>query len=531
MENSNDGIIGRSGARVGDRGLVRATLGEWMENVARDYPDNDALVYHDRGLRLSYREFNAVCRRAAKAFYALGVRKDDKVAIWAPNVPEWAITAFGCVKIGAVLVTVNTNYKIFELEYLMRQSDSKVLLFSDGIKGSDYLAILSELLEDRGRVPVLEHVIHLAKHDGSSPPVPQGISEWDEFLKLGDGVSDETLDAVMAELDPDDIINMQYTSGTTGFPKGVCLTHYNILNNGKSIGDCMALTPKDRLCIPVPFFHCFGMVLAMMACVTHASAMVPVEVYSPLQVMQTVQGQRCTALHGVPTMFIFILEHPDFEKFDFSSLRTGIMAGSTCPMEVMKSVQSRLNMREIVITYGQTESSPGITMSQTDDPLEKRVSTVGRLLPFVEAKIADPETGAELPDGTPGEICSRGYHIMKGYYKMPEATAQAIDAEGWLHTGDIGVRDSEGYYSITGRLKDMIIRGGENIYPREIEELLYTHPGVSDVQVVAVPSRKFGEEVCAFVIPAEGASVDEAGIKDFVASRMSRHKIPSFVLL
>ena len=527
---------------VGMPGLVRATIGDWMEMVARDYPDNDALVYHDLGLRLSYRAFNEQCRRAAKAFYALGVRKGEKVAVWAPNVPEWAIAAFGCAKLGAVLVTVNTNYKIFELEYLLRQSDAKALLFSDGIKGSDYLAILRELIAERGadghypRVPELRHIIHLAKHDGSSPTQADGISEWEDFLALGDGVPDAVLDQIMAGLDPDDIINMQYTSGTTGFPKGVCLTHYNILNNGKCIGECMAFSPQDRLCIPVPFFHCFGMVLAMLACVTHATAMVPVEVYSPLQVMRTVQAERCTALHGVPTMFIFILEHPDFDTYDFSSLRTGIMAGATCPMEVMKNVCTKMNMRDIVITYGQTESSPGITMSRTDDPLERRVATVGRVLPHVEAKIIDPETGQEVPDGAPGEICSRGYHIMKGYYKMPEATAAAIDADGWLHTGDIGVRDAEGYYSITGRLKDMIIRGGENIYPREIEELLYTHPQIKDVQVVGIPSRKFGEEVCAFVIPQataapiEGTALDEEGVQTYVRERMSRHKVPSLVM-
>ncbi|MCL2004423.1 MAG: AMP-binding protein, partial [Oscillospiraceae bacterium] len=454
--------------RVGTPGLVRATLGDWMEMVARDHPDNDALIYHDLGLRLSYRAFNEQCRRAARAFYALGVRKGEKVAVWAPNVPEWAIAAFGCAKLGAVLVTVNTNYKIFELEYLLRQSDSKVLLLSDGIKGSDYPAILRELISERDadgtfpRVPELRHIIHLPKRDGSSPDPGEGISAWEDFLSLAGSVSDGTLDAVMAGLDPDEVINMQYTSGTTGFPKGVCLTHYNILNNGKCIGECMAFTPEDRLCIPVPFFHCFGMVLAMLACVTHAAAMIPVEVYSPLQVMRTVQAERCTALHGVPTMFIFILEHPEFDRYDFSSLRTGIMAGATCPMEVMKNVCSKMNMSEIVITYGQTESSPGITMSRTDDPLERRVATVGRVLPHVEAKIVDPETGLEVPDGTPGEICSRGYHIMKGYYKMPEATAAAVDPDGWLHTGDLGVRDGQGNYSITGRLKDMVLRGGEN---------------------------------------------------------------------
>lgn len=508
--------------------LLNYTLGDWMDKMAREHGDNEGLVYPGRRLRLTYKELNETARRAARSLLAMGVRKGDHVAVWSQNTPEWIYTLHACAKIGAILVTVNTNYKIFELEYLLRQSDTKVLVFGDGIKGSDYHEILRELLQDRSRVPVLTHLIHMEKADG--PKADEGILPWSEFMTLCDKVSDAELDEVQRQQDIHDVINMQYTSGTTGFPKGVMLTHHNILNNGFFIGENMKFTPKDRLCICVPFFHCFGLVLAQMAAITHATTMVPVEAYSPVAVMETIQAERCTALHGVPTMFIFILDHPDFQKYDFSSLRTGIMAGSTCPIEVMRRVIAEMNQKELVIVFGQTESSPGMTMSSTDDTLERRVSTVGRLLPFCEGKIVDPETGLELPPNTVGEICTRGYHIMKGYYNMPEATAAAVDKDGWLHTGDLGTCDEEGYYVITGRLKDMIIRGGENVYPREIEELLYTHPDIQDSQVVGVPSKKFGEEVCAFVVRRDGSALTEDGVKEYVRSKMSRHKIPSYVI-
>ncbi|MCL1807940.1 MAG: AMP-binding protein [Oscillospiraceae bacterium] len=508
--------------------LLHSTIGGWMDKMAREYGDCDALVYHDRNLRLNYRELNDVARRTARALLALGVQKGDHVAVWATNTPEWIYTLHGCAKIGAVLVTVNTNYKIFELEYLLRQSDAKVLIFCDGIKQSDYHEILGELLQDLSRVPVLEHIVHMNEPGGRK--AAKGIIPWSEFIRRSVETPAETLKTIQAGLDEHEIINMQYTSGTTGFPKGVMLTHHNILNNGFFIGENMKFTEKDRLCICVPFFHCFGLVLAQMACITHATAMVPVEVYSPKAVMETVQAERCTALHGVPTMFIFILDHPDFKQYDFSSLRTGIMAGSTCPIEVMRRVIAEMNQRELVIVFGQTESSPGMTMSSTGDSLERRVSTVGRLLPFCEGKIIDPETGLEVPPDTVGEICTRGYHIMKGYYKMPEATQAAIDKDGWLHTGDLGTCDEEGYYVITGRLKDMIIRGGENIYPRELEELLYTHPDIQDSQVVGVSSQKLGEEVCAFVVRRAGSSLTEENVKEYVKTKMSRHKIPSYVI-
>ncbi|MDR0293484.1 MAG: AMP-binding protein [Oscillospiraceae bacterium] len=507
--------------------LLHSTLGDWMDRMAREHGDSDALVYHGRGLRLTYNELNGVARRTARALLALGVKKGDHVAVWATNMPEWVYTLHGCAKIGAVLVTVNTNYKIFELEYLLRQSDSKVLVFCDGTKTNDYHEILGELLKDLSRVPKLEHIIHIDEPGGRK--AASGVIPWSRFIRGAGDVPAEELGAIQAGLDEHEIVNMQYTSGTTGFPKGVMLTHHNILNNGYFIGENMKFTEKDRLCICVPFFHCFGLVLAQMACITHATAMVPVDVYSPVAVMETVQAERCTALHGVPTMFIFILDHPDFGKYDFSSLRTGIMAGSTCPVEVMRRVNEQLGQRELVSVFGQTECSPGMTMSHADDTLERRTTTVGKLMPFTEGRIVDPETGKEVPPGVTGEIVTRGYHLMRGYYNMPEATAAAIDADGWLHTGDLGTCDGEGYYVITGRLKDMIIRGGENIYPREIEELLYTCPDVQDSQVVGVQSRQFGEEVAAFVIRREGSAIDGEGVKEYVRGRMSRHKVPGYV--
>ncbi len=518
--------------------FLHATIGDWLDNMAATYPDHDALCYPDRGLRLSYRQLNEKSRDTAKGLLAAGITKGDHVAIWATNYPEWVYTLFGCAKIGAILVTVNTNYKIFELEYLLRQSDARMLIFSDGIKNLDYLPILQELLPElhtmpaaaftAARLPLLRRVIHLPKN-GSTADEP-AIAPFAAMVADGNRITDDMLNTVQASLNEHEVINIQYTSGTTGFPKGVMLTHFNILNNGYFIGENMKFTHNDRLCIPVPFFHCFGLVLAIMASITHGATMVPVETYSPHEVLKAIQAEKCTAVHGVPTMFIFILDHPEFANFDVTSLRTGIMAGSTCPEEVMRRVLTQMNMSEVVITYGQTECSPGMTMSQTDDPLELRVSTVGRLLPHAEGKVVDPETGDICPAGVPGEICTRGYHLMKGYYNMPEATAAAIDSDGWLHTGDIGTCTEDGYYSITGRIRDMIIRGGENIYPREIEELMYRHPAVSDVQVVGVPSQKFGEEVCAFVITKEGAQQDADDLLQFVAARMSRHKIPSYIL-
>jgi fatty-acyl-CoA synthase len=463
----------------------------------------------------------------------LGVEKGEHIAIWATNVPEWVITQFGSPKIGAVMVTVNTNYKEFELEYLLKQSDATTLLLVGGTKDSDFVKILNGLCPELGecepgklesaRVPLLKNVIFLGKDRHP------GMFTWEDIMDLGNEVSDEELAARQASLDPGDVVNMQYTSGTTGFPKGVMLTHRNLVGNACSVADCMRFTHEDRLCIPVPFFHCFGCVLGTMTCMVSGATMVPVETFNPARVLEAVEKERCTAVHGVPTMFITELEQMERVKYDTSSLRTGIMAGSPCPTEVMKKVVNTMGAREITITYGQTEASPGITMTRVDDPLDLRVASVGRALPGVEVKIVNPETGEEVPRGVQGELCARGYNVMKGYYKMPEATAAAIDKEGWLHTGDLAVMDENGYCKITGRLKDMIIRGGENIYPREIEEFLYTHPLIKDVQVVGVPSVKYGEEVMAFIQLKEGYSVTPEDIQAFCSGKIARYKIPKYI--
>ncbi|GAB7028294.1 AMP-binding protein [Geotalea toluenoxydans] len=509
------------------------TIGGLLDHIAATYPDNDALVYPELGLRYSYRQFNEVCRQVAKGLLKLGIRKGENVAIWAYNVPEWVILQFATAKIGAVLVTVNTAYKSAELEYLLNQSDSTTLFLVKSWKDTDYVATLGEVVPelataDNGRVhtpklPFLKNLVYIG--DGT----PSGMLNFHSLVEGGKDVSDAELAAVESTLDIHDTINMQYTSGTTGFPKGVMLTHHNLVNNGFNIGECMKFTERDRLCIPVPFFHCFGSVLAVMASVTHGTTMVPVELFDPLKVLQTIEKERCTAVHGVPTMFIAELEHPDFSKFDLSTLRTGIMAGSVCPIEVMKRVVKDMNMRDITIVFGQTESSPGITQSRTDDPVELRVATVGRALPGAEVKIVDIETGATLPPGKQGELCARGYMVMKGYYKMPEETAKVIDRDDWLHTGDLAVMDESGYCKITGRIKQMIIRGGENIYPKEIEEYLYTHPKISDVQIYGVPDRKFGEQVMAAVILKKGEIMTEDEVKDFCRGRIANYKIPKYV--
>lgn len=512
---------------------IELTVGALLDDITGKFPDNEALIYVERGLRYSYREFNERCRQVAKGLLRMGVKKGDHLAIWAYNVPEWVVLQFATAKIGAVLVTVNTSYKSAELEYIMKQSDSKFLFLVQGFKDTDYIqtlaAVVPELAEsEQGKLesrdlPFLKHVVFLGEG------APAGTINFEKIVELGREVPDTELHAVEKTLSVHDVINMQYTSGTTGFPKGVMLTHHNLVNNGFNIGECMRFTEKDRLCIPVPFFHCFGCVLAVMACVTHGSTMVPVEIFDPLKVLQAVEKERCTALHGVPTMFIAELEHPRFPEFDLTSLRTGIMAGSNCPIEVMRRVIRDMHASEITIAYGQTESSPVITQTRTDDPIELKVSTVGRVLPNVELKIVDIESGAELPPGKQGELCTRGYLVMKGYYKMPEETAKAIDADGWLHTGDLAVMDEHGYCKITGRIKNMIIRGGENIYPREIEEFLYTHPKISDVQVYGVPDRKYGEQVMAAVVLKQGSEMSEAEVKEFCRGRIANYKIPKYV--
>jgi fatty-acyl-CoA synthase len=513
--------------------LLNTTIGKLLEEKARLHPEHEAVIYSDRNLRWTYKEFDEVCRKAAKGFMKLGIEKGEHVAAWSTNTPEWLITQFSTGKMGAVLVTVNTNYRTSELEYLLKQSDSTTIILMDTWKDSSYIEMLYEIVPElkssepgmvvSSRLPFLKNVIILG-----TKKYP-GTYSWEDIVRLGETVSDKDLDERMNSLEVDDVINMQYTSGTTGFPKGVMLTHSNIVNNGFNIANCMKLTQTDRLCIPVPFFHCFGCVLGTMACVSVGATMVPVQEFSPKRVLQTVQKERCTGLHGVPTMFIAELNDPDFDQYDLSTLRTGIMAGSNCPIEVMKAVIEKMGATEITIAYGQTESSPVITQTRTDDPIELRVETVGKALPNVEVKIVEPGSNKEVPRGVQGEMCTRGYHVMKGYYKNEHATRDAIDKDGWLHTGDLAVMDENGYCKITGRLKDMIIRGGENIYPREIEEFLYTHPKVLDVQIVGIPDAVYGEEVMAWIILKEGELATSAEIKEFCQGKISKHKIPRFI--
>ncbi len=513
--------------------LLRKTVGEIVREQAKLYPAQEAYVYPEHGIRKTYKEFDEETDELAKAFIGMGIEKGENVAIWSDNKKEWLLSQYATGKMGAVLVTVNTNYQATELEYLMKQSDATTLILDESFKGTSYIDIIRTVCPElaigkrgsisSGKLPHLKRIILMTERE------EQGMYKWSEFMAQADKVTNEQLEEQFQSLDPDDVINIQYTSGTTGFPKGVMLTHNNVVNNGKQIGDYMKLTEQDRICIPVPFFHCFGCVLGTLAAVTHGSAMILLEQFDPLRVLQAVQDEKCTALHGVPTMFIAELNHPDFKNYDTSTLRTGIMAGSVCPIEVMKRVIEDMGASEITICYGQTEASPVITQTKTDDPIEKRVSTVGKPHPNVEVKIIDPVTGEELPVGVPGELCTRGYNIMKGYYNNAEATREAIDEEGWLHTGDIAVMDADGYIDITGRIKDMVIRGGENIYPKEVEEFLYTHPEIADVQVVGVPDSKYGEELMAWIIPKKDVHLDEESVREFCKGSISHHKIPKYI--
>jgi fatty-acyl-CoA synthase len=513
--------------------LLSITIGKLLQEKARLHPNHEAVVYADRDLRMTYEEFDQYCRKIAKGLMKLGIEKGDHIAIWASNTPEWLACQFATGKMGGVLVTVNTNYRTAELEYLLKQSDSNTIILMNQFKDSSYIDMLYEIVPElkdskpgqleSTKLPFLKNVIVLGSH--SYP----GTFNFEDIVKLSDDIEDGKLEQRMDSLDPDDVINMQYTSGTTGFPKGVMLTHSNIINNAYNIANCMKLTKDDKLCIPVPFFHCFGCVLGTMACVTVGATMVPVQEFHPRKVLQTVQDEKCTGLHGVPTMFIAELNDPEFHSYDLSSLRTGIMAGSNCPIEVMKAVIEKMGAKEITIAYGQTESSPVIMQTRTDDPIEVRVDSVGRALPNVEVKIVEPGTSLEVPVGVQGELCTRGYHVMKGYYKNPEATLEAIDEDGWLHTGDLAVMDENGYCKITGRLKDMIIRGGENIYPREIEEFLYQHSKVLDVQVVGIPDEVYGEEVMAWIILKEGQIATIEEIQEYCKGKISKHKIPRYM--
>ena len=518
---------------MGEYIVIEKTIGDIVDETAKKYPNNDALVYVDRGLRLSYKEFKEKVDKIAKSLMALGIKRGDHIAVWAYNVPEWVYLQFASAKIGAVLVTVNTYYKAKELEYLLMQSDTTTLFLVESFKDVNYVEMARKVVPnlsdtepgniDLDDLPFLKNIVFIGDD------APKGMFSFSEFEDMHQQISDDQLLDRQSSLDPQDTINMQYTSGTTGFPKGVELTHHNIVNNAYYVGETMGMTEKDRLCIPVPFFHCFGCVMSTLNSVIHGSAMVPIEQFDAGKVLESIEHEKCTALQGVPTMFIAELRHPDFDEFTLSSLRTGIMAGSSCPIEVMKEAMEKMYLKEITIAYGLTEASPVITMTRRDDPIEKRVETVGKVLPHIDAKIIDPETGDELPPGEPGELIARGYNIMKGYYKMPDKTNESI-VDGWLHSKDLAVMDEDGYFSILGRTDDMIIRGGENVYPREIEEFLYTHEKVEDVAVVGVPSEKYGEEVCAFIKLKEGEQATEEEIKSFCNEGISRFKIPKYIL-
>ena len=509
------------------------TIGRTLRETTSRYPDHEALVYPALGLRQNYREFSQECIRVAKGFMAIGVKKGDHVSVWTTNLPEWLYMQFGLGMIGAVLVTINTNYKSHDLKYIVGHSDSTTLVLMEGYRDTNYYetvqAVVPELAGsapgrlESAALPVLKNLVYIGER-GQTP----GMFRFDDLIRLGESVTDENLATRERSLSVHDVINMQYTSGTTGFPKGVMLTHYNIVNNAFMLAEVMGMTPTDRLLIQVPYFHCFGCVLSTMNAVCSGSAMVVMEFFDPAKTLAAIAREQCTAVNGVPTMFIAMLNHPDFEKYDMSSLRTGIMAGAPCPVEVMNQVRTKMHCPEIVIAFGQTECSPVMTMTRRDDDVELRVATVGRLLDNIEGKVVDPDTGADLPPNSQGEIVTRSACVMKGYYKMPEETAKAVDADGWLHTGDLGTMDGNGYFRITGRIKDMIIRGGENIYPREIEEFLLGHPKVSDVQVVGIPDKKYGEQVLAAIQLKAGATATAEEFSAYCRDRIARHKIPKY---
>ncbi len=513
--------------------LLYETIGNLFDQTVSRFPDREALVVRHQDIRWSYTQYQAEIERLARGLLALGVKPGDRVGIWAPNCFEWCLTQFATAKIGAILVCINPAYRLYELEYALNKVQCKVIISAESFKSSHYLKMLQELAPEladcepgvlqSAKLPDLKIVIRL----GDEPTA--GMLNFTAVCEMGGDVESRQLEALKDQLQPDDPINIQFTSGTTGSPKGATLTHVNILNNGNIVGDGMHLTEQDRLCVPVPLYHCFGMVAGNLACIAHGSTMVlPDEAFDPLSTLQAVEDERCTALHGVPTMFIAELDCPQFADFDLSSLRTGIMAGAPCPVEVMRKVLDRMHMSEVLIAYGQTELSPVCHMTAADDPVDKRVATVGKPGPHLEVKILD-ENGRVTPIGGRGEICTRGYSVMQGYWDDPERTTETIDQAGWLHSGDLGVMDEEGYVQIVGRIKDLIIRGGENVYPREVEEFLYTHPAIQDVQVFGVPDSKYGEQICAWVQLKEGQSLTEEALKTYCRGQITHFKIPHYV--
>ncbi len=509
------------------------TIGGLLRETAAKIPAHEALVCPEFDVRMNYQEFLGHCVKVAKGFMALGINKGDHVSVWTTNLPEWVYMQFGLSMIGAVLVTVNTNYKSHELEYILKQSDSTTLVHMHEHRDTNFYNTVCEVIPElknsrpgdlkTTKLPSLKNVVYI----GKSKDTP-GMFAFADVVALGDKISDGDLAAREKSLSVHDPINMQYTSGTTGFPKGVMLTHYNIVNNARMVGDVMGMTDKDKLLIQVPLFHCFGCVMSTLNSVYHGSTMIVLEAFDPLKALQAIDKEKCTAINGVPTMFIAMLNHPDFSKYDTKSLRTGIMAGAPCPVEVMNEVREKMHCSEVVIAFGQTECSPVMTMTRRDDPVELRVSTVGRLLPDIEGKIVDPDTNEDVPVNVQGEIVTRSSCVMKGYYKMPEETAKAIDKDGWLHTGDLGTVDENGYFKVTGRIKDMIIRGGENIYPREIEEFLHKNPKINDVHVVGIPDKKYGEQVLAAIQLKEGEKSSAEEMVEYCTGKIARHKIPRY---
>lgn len=516
-----------------DKPLLGMTIGDQFDLTASIYPDNPALIARQQNVRLTYRELQAQINQCAKSLLQLGFQKGQRVGIWSPNRAEWTITQFATSKIGVVLVNINPSYRLHEIEYVLKQSGCSAIIISPAFKTSNYTEMMQTLAPELAhsepgklkaeKLPELTTIIRM-----TAEKIP-GMFTWDELLTKGDDVTDEQLVTRQREQEFDDPINIQYTSGTTGFPKGATLSHHNILNNGYFVADLQNITHEDKVCIPVPLYHCFGMVMGNLGCITHGATMVyPSEGFEPLATMEAVQEEKCTSLYGVPTMFIAELNHPDFSKFDYSSLRTGVMAGSPCPVEVMKKVQTLMNMSDVEICYGMTETSPVSTQTRIGSPLEKQVSTVGQISPHLEIKIVDPATNTIVPISSAGELCTRGYSVMLGYWNNVEATTAAIDVARWMHTGDLATMDEEGYVNIVGRIKDLIIRGGENVYPREVEEFLYTHPKISDVQVIGVPDEKYGEAIMAWVMLKSGEQVTEEELRDFCKGNIAHFKVPRY---